>query len=328
MEYVRLGNTGLKVSTLCLGCMSFGNEGNWMVDGEEAKRVLKRAWDLGINFFDTANVYSNGRSEEIVGDFLSGIGREQAVIATKVYNQMGDGINERGLSRKHILWQINESLKRLETEYVDLYQIHRWDYDTPIDETLSVMTNLVKENKVRYIGASSMWAWQFAKALYTSDVKGYARFVSMQNLHNLLYREEEREMDPLCRSENIALIPWSPTAAGFLSGKYFSNGKLIASEKDNSRVAPGSLNYNRYVDKVSNNEILKRVIEVATAKQVTPAQIAISWLLQKGTTSPIIGTSRLEHLEEFIHSLDVKITPEEIKYLEEPYVPQPITGHV
>ncbi len=328
MEYVRLGNTGLKVSKLCLGCMSFGAESNWSVDGEGAKRVLKRAWDLGINFFDTANVYSSGRSEEILGDFLSGIGREEVIVATKVCSQMGDGVNERGLSRKHILWQIDESLKRLKTGYVDLYQIHRWDYETPIDETLSTMTNLVKQNKVRYIGASSMWAWQFSKALYTSDLKGYERFVSMQNLHNLLYREEEREMNPLCKSENIALIPWSPTAGGFLSGKYFSNGKITTSDKDNSRVTPGSFGYKRYAEKASSNEILKRVIEVATAKQVTAAQVAIAWLLQKGATSPIIGTSKMEHLEEFVGSLDVKITLEEAKYLEEPYVPQAISGHV
>jgi len=328
MEYVRLGNTGLKVSKLCFGCMSLGTERNWMVDGEDAKRVLKRAWDLGINFFDTANVYSNGRSEEILGDFLLGISREEFVVATKVYSQMGDGPNDRGLSRKHILSQIDGSLKRLRSGYVDLYQTHRWDNDTPIEETLFTMTNLVRQGKVRYIGASSMWAWQFSKALYTSDMKGYERFVSMQNLYNLLYREEEREMNPLCRSENIALIPWSPTAAGFLSGKYFSNGKITTSDKDNLRVAPGTFSYKRYAEKASSNEILKRVIEVADAKQVTAAQVGIAWLLQKGATSPIIGTSKIEHLEEFVNSFDVKITSKEAKYLEEPYVSQAISGHV
>ena len=199
--------------------MSLGNQSEWMVDGEKANRVLKRAGILGINFFDTANVYSKGRSEEIVGEFLTGIDREDAVVATKVYNAMGDGVNQRGLSRKHVAWQMRESLKRLKTDYVDLYQIHRWDYQTPIEETLSILTDLVHAGKIRYIGASSMWAWQFAKALHTSDVKDYIRFASMQNLYNLLYREEEREMVPLCRSENIALIPWSPTAAGLLSGK-------------------------------------------------------------------------------------------------------------
>ena len=209
-----------------------------------------------------------------MGDFLAGVNREEVVVATKVCSQMGDGVNDRGLSRKHMLWQIDESLKRLKTGYIDLYQIHRWDYETPIDETLSTMTSLVKQNRVRYIGASSMWAWQFSKALYTSDLKGYERFVSMQNLHNLLYREEEREMNPLCKSENIALIPWSPTAGGFLSGKYFSDGKITTSDKDNSRVAPGSLAYKRYAEKASNNEILRRVIEVASAKQATPAQVS------------------------------------------------------
>ena len=298
-----------------------------MVDGENANRVLKRAWDLGINFFDTANVYSMGRSEEIVGEFLSGIAREDAVLATKVYNAMGNGVNQKGLSRKHVAWQIRESLKRLKTDYVDIYQIHRWDYQSPIDETLSIMTDLVHAGSVRYIGASSMWAWQFAKSLSTSDLKGYARFVSMQNLYNLLYREEEREMIPLCRSENIALIPWSPTAAGLLSGKYFENGKIVTSEKNSSRVSPGSMAHTRYAGRPANDEILKRVLELAHNKGVTATQISIAWLLLKGVTSPIIGTSSLEHLSEFVGALDVKVSPEEAKYLEEPYVPQEIIGH-
>jgi aryl-alcohol dehydrogenase (NADP+) len=297
-----------------------------MVDGENAIRVLKRAWDLGINFFDTANVYSKGRSEEIVGEFLTGIDREDAVIATKVYSPMGSGPNQSGLSRKHVARQIRESLKRLKTDYVDIYQIHRWDYQTPIDETLSMMNDLVRAGKVRYIGASSMWAWQFSKALYTSDMKDYARFVSIQDLYNLLYREEEREMIPLCKSEGIALIPWSPTASGFLSGRYFEGGKLVTSEKNSSRVSPGSMSYARYVGKPANDEILKRVLELAHGKGVTATQISIAWLLQKGVTSPIIGTSKLDHLEEFVGSLDVRISPEETKYLEEPYVPQKIVG--
>ena len=190
MEYVRLGRTGLKVSRICLGCMTFGNRADWMVDGEGAKRVLKRAWDLGINFYDTANVYSNGKSEELLGEFLSGM-RDDAVVATKVRGEMGPGPNQQGLSRAHITWQVGESLRRLKTDRIDLYQIHRWDYETPIEETLSTLTDLVRSGKVRYIGASSMWAWQFTKALYTSDMKGYERFASMQNLYNLLYREEE-----------------------------------------------------------------------------------------------------------------------------------------
>ena len=326
MEYVRLGSTGLKVSRICLGCMSFGSGSDWMVDGEAAKKVLKRAWDLGINFFDTANVYSKGRSEEILGDFLSGF-RDEAVIASKVNGEMGSRPNQRGLSRRHIMWQARESLRRLKTSYIDLYQIHRWDYETPIDETLSALTDLVKHDSVNYIGASSMWAWQFAKALYTSDLKGYARFVSMQDLYNLIYREEEREMIPLCRSEGVALLPWSPTAAGFLSGKYLQNGKLVTTEKNNTRVNPGSMGHTRYVGKPQNDQIVSRVVEVAKNKGATPNQIALAWLLRKGVTSPIIGTSKVEHLEEMVDCINVKLTDEEAKYLEEPYSPQPTTGY-
>lgn len=307
--------------------MTFGNQSNWMVDGESAKVVLKRAWDLGINFYDTANVYSRGRSEEILGEFLRG-SREDAVVATKVYSPMGELVNQRGLSSKHVHQALGESLRRLGTDYVDLYQIHRWDYDTPIEETLSVLSGLVATGKVRYIGASSMWAWQFAKALYTSDIKGYARFVSMQNLYNLLYREEEREMNPLCAAEKIALIPWSPTAAGILSGRYFEGGRIVTTEKDSSRISPGSMTHSRYVGKPSNDEIVRRAKEVAANKGATATQIAIAWLLYKGVTAPIVGTTKVEHLEEFVGSLEVKISPEEAKYLEEPYVPQMVSGHV
>ena len=327
MEYVRFGQTGLKVSRICLGCMTFGNQSDWMVDGEGAKTVLKRAWDLGINFYDTADVYSKGRSEEILGEFLKGT-REDAVVATKVFNPMGDGVNQRGLSSKHIHHGIGESLRRLGMDYVDLYQTHRWDHDTPIEETLSVLSGLVEAGKVRYIGASSMWAWQFAKALYTSDMRGYARFVSMQNLYNLIYREEEREMNPLCAAEKVALIPWSPTAAGILSGKYFEDGKIVTTEKDSGRVSPGSMAHSRYVGKPANDEIVRRVREMAGQKGATSAQIAIAWLLHKGVTSPIIGTTKVEHLEELVGSLDVKISPEDAKYLEEPYLPQSIVGFV
>lgn len=326
MEYVRLGSTGLKVSRICLGCMSFGTGTNWMVDGEGAKVVLRRAWDLGINYYDTANVYSNGRSEEILGEFLSG-SRDDAVVATKVYNTMGTGVNQKGLSRKHIEWQVKESLRRLRTDYIDLYQTHRWDYGTPIDETLSTMTDLVRKGEVHYVGASSMWAWQLAKALYTSDLKGYSRFTSMQNLYNLLYREEEREMIPLCREEGLALIPWSPTAGGFLSGRYFQNGKLVSTEKDSNRVSPGSMGHTRYVGKPANDQIVGRVVEVANRRGVTPNQIALAWLLHKGVTAPIIGTSKIEHLEEAVEATNVKISEEEAKYLQEPYVPQPVSGH-
>jgi 1-deoxyxylulose-5-phosphate synthase len=325
MEYVSLGRTGLKVSRICLGCMTFGNKGDWMVDGDGARNVLRRAWDLGINFFDTANVYSNGRSEEILGEFLRE-SRNDAVVATKVRGEMGPGPNQQGLSRGHIMWQVGESLRRLKMDHIDLYQIHRWDYGVPIEETLSALTDLVRNGKVRYIGASSMWAWQFTKALYTSDLKGYERFVSMQNLYNLLYREEEREMIPLCKAEGVALIPWGPTAGGFLSGKYFKDGKLVTNEKDNQRVAPGSIGYARYV-KPQNDQIVGRVIELAQRKGVTPTQLALAWLLHKGVAAPIVGTSKVEHLEEMVEAISVRISDEEAKHLEEPYIPQPVSGH-
>jgi len=329
MEFVNLGGTGLKVSRLCLGCMSFGNSADYMVEMDEAKKVISKAWDLGINFFDTANVYSSGRSEEILGAAVKDYGRENLVIATKVYNDMGSGPNHRGLGRKHILWQIEESLKRLKMDYVDLYQIHRWDYETPIEETLSALSDLVREGRVRYIGASSMWAWQFSRALHLSETRGFERFVSMQDLYNLIYREEEREMLPLCSQENIGVIPWSPTAGGFLSGKYFTDGKITTTPSDYSRLAPGSFGYKRYAGKASNDEIVKRLLDVANKKGATPAQVAISWLLSKKVvTSPIIGTSKLPHLEEFVGAIAVNLTPEDCSYLEEPYQPQPISGHV
>ena len=325
MEYVRLGQTGLKVSRICLGCMSFGTGDDWRVDGEAAKRVLARAWDLGINFYDTANVYSNGRSEEIVGEFLQGR-RGDAVLATKVRGEMGTGPNQHGLSRAHIMWQVGESLRRLKTDHIDLYQIHRWDYETPIEETLSTMTDLVSEGRVRYIGASSMWAWQFSKALHTSDMKGFARFATMQDLYNLLYREEEREMIPLCKAEGVGLIPWSPTAGGFLSGRYFQDGKLVTGKEDSKRVSPGSMGHARYVGKPQNDVIVGRLIELAKQKGATPNQVALAWLLMKGVTAPIIGTSKVEHLEEMVGAVDLKLTDEEAKRLEEPYLPLPVIG--
>lgn len=325
MEYIRLGQTGLKVSRICLGCMSFGTGDNWRVDGDAAKQVLMRAWDLGINFYDTANVYSNGRSEELVGEFLDGR-RDDAVLATKVRGEMGPGPNQYGLSRAHIMWQVGESLRRLKADHIDLYQIHRWDYETPIEETLATMTDLVRVGKVRYIGASSMWAWQFAKALYTSDMKGYARFATMQSLYNLLYREEEREMIPLCKAEGVGLIPWSPTAGGILSGKYFVSGKLVTRDGDSARVSPGSMGHMRYVGRTQNDEIVGRLVELAKQKGATPNQVALAWLLKRGVTAPIIGTSKVEHLEEMVGAIEVRVTDEEAKRLEEPYIPQPVTG--
>ncbi|MBO3808578.1 MAG: aldo/keto reductase [Candidatus Brockarchaeota archaeon] len=327
MEYVRLGSSGLKVSRVCLGCMSFGNAREWMVESEEAKKVINRSLDLGVNFFDTANVYSRGRSEEILGEALKEV-REDVVIATKVFGAMGDKPNQRGLSRKHIMHQLKESLRRLGTDYIDLYQIHRWDYETPIEETLSTLTELVRQGKVRYIGASSMWAWQFAKSLYVSDKLGYERFVSMQNVYNLLYREEEREMIPLCRTENIGLIPWSPTAAGVLSGKYFKNGKLVVAETDISRLQPNTPDYRTYIEPPENAEIVGRVVELARNKGVKPAQVALSWLYYKGVTSPIIGTTKPEHVDEAVEALEVRLRDDEVKYLEELYRPKPVFGHV
>jgi len=326
MEYVRLGRSGLKVSRICLGCMSFGNIQDWMVEIDQARTIFKKAWEHGINFFDTANAYSRGRSEEIIGELVKDV-RDEAIIATKVYGVMGLRPNQRGLSRKHIMWQAGESLKRLSTEYIDLYQIHRWDYDTSIEETLSSLTDLVRSGRVRYIGASSMWAWQFAKSLYVSELKGYEKFISMQNVYNLLYREEEREMIPLCKSENIGIIPWSPTAVGVLSGKYLKNGRLVVSEKDIKRLQPGENAHEVYIKPPENAEIVARVVELAKQKDVKPVQIAIAWLIHKGTI-PIIGTTKPEHVEEAVEALNIKLTDEEIKHLEEPYRPKPVFGHI
>lgn len=326
MEYVRLGHSGLKVSKICLGCMSFGNEKDWMVEIDQARRVFQKAWDLGINFFDTANIYSYGRSEEILGELLKEA-RDEAVVATKVYATMRPGPNQRGLSRKHIMWQASESLKRLNTDYIDLYQIHRWDYDTPIEETLSALTDLVRSGKVRYIGASSMWAWQFTKSLHVSEFKGYEKFISMQNVYNLLFREEEREMIPLCKSENVGLIPWSPTGVGVLSGKYLKNGKLVITANDNQRLQPGIRDHDVYIKPPENAEIVRRVVELAKQKDVKPAQICLAWLIHKGVDSPIIGTTRTEHVQEAVGALDIKLTEEEVRYLEEPYRPKPVFAH-
>lgn len=326
MEYVRLGSSGLKVSRICLGCMSFGDAREWMVGLEGARKVVNKALDLGVNFFDTANVYSRGKSEEIVGEILKDI-RDDVVIATKVFGSMGEKPNQRGLSRKHVMHQARESMRRLMTDYIDLYQIHRWDYETPIEETLSTLTDLVKDGRVRYIGASSMWAWQFAKSLYVSDRLGYERFVSMQNVYNLLYREEEREMIPLCKSEGIGLIPWSPTAVGVLSGKYLKEGELVVTDSDISRLRPGTPDYETYIKPRENAEIVKRVVELARSKEVKPVQIALAWLFNKGVTSPIIGTTNPEHLEEAVEALNVKLSEDEVKYLEEPYRPKQVFGH-
>ncbi len=306
---------------MCLGTMSFGSSAEWMVGIDKARPIVRRALDLGINFFDTANVYSDGRSEEIVGELLKEH-REDVIIATKVYFATGSGENDKGLSRFHILREIEKSLKRLQTDHVDLYQTHRWDDDTPIEETLLALDYLVHQGKVRYIGASSMFAWQFAKSLFTSDLKGLVRFSSMQNHYNLCYREEEREMIPLCRDQGIALIPWSPLARGFLSGRYKRN------ETPNSaRYRSEKLLAERYF-RSEDFDVLERVEELAHRKGVSPAQISLAWLLHRGVTAPIIGATRIEHVEEAAQSIEVKLSSDDMKYIEEPYKIRPISGHV
>jgi aryl-alcohol dehydrogenase (NADP+) len=297
-----------------------------MIEQDDAKLVIDKALDLGINFFDTANSYSHGRSEEITGELLRPV-REDVVIATKVYSAMGDKPNQRGLSRKHIMHQVHASLRRLNTPYIDLYQIHRWDYESPIQETLSTLDDLVQQGVVHYIGASSMWTWQLAQALYLSDRLGYERFISMQNVYNLLYREEEREMIPFCQQEQIGLIPWSPLAVGVLSGKYLKEQQLFIQNSDTSRLQPGHQNYQRYIAPRENVEIVKRVIEIAQTHDVTPVQIAIAWLFHKDVASPIIGTSNPNHVEEAVDALTIRLSDQEIRYLEDPYRPKPVTGH-
>lgn len=320
MEYVRLGRTGLKVSRIALGCMSFGDSGEWNVELDQALPIVKRALDLGINFFDTANTYSKGRSEEIVGELLTDR-REEVVIATKVYWDMGEGPNERGLSRVHIHNQIRRSLARLKTDYVDLYQIHRWDYETPIDETLTTLNDLVRQGKVRYIGASSMYAWQFAKALWTSERLGLERFQSMQNHYNLCYREEEREMIPLCRDQGIAIIPWSPLARGFLAGKY-RRGEI----PDSPRARSDDRLLERYF-KPEDFDVLERVEEIAREKDVTSSQVSLAWLLNEEVTAPIVGATKVSHVEDAVGALEVSLSPDDMKRLEEPYKPHPVIGH-
>jgi aryl-alcohol dehydrogenase (NADP+) len=326
LNYVRLGNTGLKVSRLCIGCMSYGGgyggRLEWTLGYEDSKKIIDKALDHGINFFDTADVYSNGKSEQIVGKALEGR-RNDVVVATKVFSPTGEGPNEGGLGRKHVRQNLKRSLGNLRTDYVDLYQIHRWDYETPIAEVLDTLTQLVRrDGTVNYIGASSMWAWQFAKALYTSDRLGLERFVSMQDLYNLAYREEEREMIPLCREEGIALIPWSPLGRGFLSGKYKRGEKPGGSryEKDPFMRAT----YFRDKD----FDVLERLEEVAKEKGITPTQLALAWVLSKPeVTSPIVGPTKVSQLDELVAALNVTLTADEKKRLEEPYVPRPIQGH-
>jgi aryl-alcohol dehydrogenase (NADP+) len=322
MEYVGLGKAGVKVSRLCLGCMSFGRETetDWKLDIGAARPIVKRALDLGINFFDTANSYARGRSEEVMGELLKDY-RDHIVLATKVYFPMGEKPNQRGLSRVHITNQLQDSLRRLRTDHVDLYQIHRWDYDTPIEETLRTLDNLIHQGKVRYIGASSMWAWQFAKALWTSDRLGLERFVSMQDHYNLCYREEEREMIPLCRDQGVAILPWSPLARGFLTGKY-KRGEKPTSKRFKSDELLGERFF-----QPQDFDVVERLVEVAKEKDTPPAQLAISWLLHKGVTSLILGATKIEHVEEAVAAMDVKLSLDDMARLEEPYKPHGVLGH-
>ena len=326
MEYARLGSTGLKVSRICLGCMGFGDAQRWVhkwvLNEEDSRPIIKRALELGINFFDTANVYSIGTSEEILGRALRDFAqRDEVVIATKVHGKMHDGPNGSGLSRKAILSEIDHSLRRLGTDYVDLYQIHRWDYETPIEETMEALNDVVRAGKARYIGASAMWAWQFQQALHVSDRHGWTRFVSMQDHLNLIYREEEREMLPLCRAEQIGVIPYSPLASGRLT-RDLSSESTLRSETDQIQ----RMKYDASAD--MDRQVVERVAHLAQQHGVARTQIALAWLLQKApVTAPIVGATKIGHLEEAIGSLSVKLTQEEVAYLEEPYAPHRIVGH-
>ena len=325
MEYVRLGNTGLKVSRLCLGCMTYGTSKwrPWVLDEEASRPFVKRALEHGINFFDTADIYSLGVSEEVVGRALKDYAkRHEVVIATKVHSKMGEGPNDRGLSRKHIFDSIDASLRRLQVDHVDLYQTHRWDHETPIEETLEALNDVVRVGKARYIGASSMYAWQFAKALHASERNGWARFVSMQNHYNLVYREEEREMIPLCRDQGVGLIPWSPLARGFLAGNR-TRDKSGSTMRARTDEFAQQLYY-----QPDDFTVADRVQEVAREHSRKPTQIALAWILSRpGLTAPIIGASKMEHLDDAVAALEVKLGADDIKRLEEPYRPHPILGH-
>src|ERR1700730_7681766 len=326
MEYAKLGRTGLEVSRICLGCMSYGvpDRGNhaWSIGEEDTRPFIKRALEGGVNFFDTANRYSLGSSEEILGRAIRDFARrDEVVIATKVYGRMRQGPNGGGLSRKAIMREIDDSLRRLGTDYVDLYQIHRWDYGTPIEETLEALHDNVKAGKARYIGASSMHAWQFARALGISERHGWTRFVSMQNLVNLLYREEEREMLPLCAAEGIGVIPWSPQARGRLTRDW--DYTSIRTETDDA--------FGRLFAKTedADRKVVDRVAQVAAARGIPRAQVALAWLLAKPViTAPIVGATKLQHLDDALASLDIKLSADEIAALEEPYVPHAVVGFV
>jgi aryl-alcohol dehydrogenase (NADP+) len=325
MEYVNLGSTGLKVSRICLGTMTYGAKKwrEWVLEEEESKPFYRRAIEAGINFFDTADVYSLGVSEEITGRAMKEFGpsRDKLVIATKVFNAMGDDPNQQGLSRKHIMHAIDDSLRRLGTDYVDLYQIHRFDPYTPIEETLEALDQVVRAGKALYIGASSMYAWQFLKMLHTSDVMGLTRFVTMQNHYNLVYREEEREMIPLCQEEGIGLIPWSPLARGFLAGN-----RTAASRGETIRAKTDDFAQKLYY-RPSDFTVVDRLTEIANQRGVQNAQVALAWILAKpGVSSPIIGASKMAHLDQALEALKLHLDEGEMQALEQPYEPHPVLG--
>jgi 1-deoxyxylulose-5-phosphate synthase len=324
MEYIKLGKTGLSVSRICLGCMSYGDKRwrEWVITGDEAREHFAAALEAGVNFFDTADVYSTGVSEEITGRWLGEMAaRDEIVLATKVHGPMGPGPNRRGLSRKHILEACDASLRRLKTDFIDLYQIHRWDFRTPIEETLEALDSLMRAGKVRYLGASSMAAWQFSKALYIAGERGWRRFVSMQNHYNLVYREEEREMIPLCIDQGVGVIPWSPLARGFLAGNRRSGGT-----GETLRAKTDDIARDMYF-RESDFAVAEAAASIARERGVTPAQIACAWILQApGVTAPIIGATKLNHVKELLASVDIKLTKEEVAALEKPYEPHPVLG--
>ncbi|MGE3303190.1 MAG: aldo/keto reductase [Hyphomonadaceae bacterium] len=325
MDYVRLGDTGLKVSRLCLGCMSYGspNWRPWVLGLNDARPFFKKALDVGINFFDTANVYSLGASEEVTGALLKEMGkRDELVIATKVHGAMGDGPNEKGLSRKHIMSSIDASLRRLGTDYVDLYQIHRFDSETPMEETLEALHDIVKAGKARYIGASSMYAWQFSKMLHISEKNGWTRFVSMQPQYNLVYREEEREMLPLCKEEGVGVIPWSPLARGFLAG-----GRPAPRTGETARAKSDDFSARLYFHD-GDFKVVDAVTSVAKARGATNMQVALAWVLRNAAiTAPIIGATKLEHITDAVEALAFKLSDEDAAIIEKPYAPKPVLDH-
>lgn len=322
MEYVNLGTTGLQVSRICLGCMSYGDpkRGNheWSLPEDDARPFFRRAVEAGINFFDTANVYSDGSSEEITGRALAEYAdRDEIVLATKVHGRMRTGPNGAGLSRKAIMAEIDASLRRLDVEYVDLYQIHRWDDRTPVEETMEALHDVVRAGKARYIGASSMWAWQFAKAQHVAETHGWTRFVTMQDHYNLLYREEEREMIPLCRDQGVGLIPWSPLARGRLARPWDTTS--ARSETDE---------FGKTLYHEGDRAIVEAVGEVAAARGVPMAQVALAWMLGKpGVSAPIVGATKMTHLEDAVAAVDLRLDPAEVERLEAPYQAHPVAGH-